>query len=54
VHWLYLADHSERLLFGPLVSPVSFRDPVMLARQALAIDDRDGLRAFANSVLPHV
>lgn len=35
----YLADHSTRLHFGPLVAPVSFRDPVMLARQALAIDD---------------
>src|SRR5262245_9536331 len=40
----YLADRSERLLFGPLVSPVSFRDPVMLARQALAIDDLSGGR----------
>jgi alkanesulfonate monooxygenase SsuD/methylene tetrahydromethanopterin reductase-like flavin-dependent oxidoreductase (luciferase family) len=25
--------------FGPLVAPLSFRDPVMLARQALALDD---------------
>src|SRR5205823_5958295 len=30
--------------FGPLVAPVSFRDPVMLARQALALDDLSGGR----------
>lgn len=35
----YLADHSQRLEFGSLVCPVSFRDPVMLARQALALDN---------------
>ena len=35
----YLADHSSRVLFGPLVAPLSFRDPVMLARQAAALDD---------------
>jgi alkanesulfonate monooxygenase SsuD/methylene tetrahydromethanopterin reductase-like flavin-dependent oxidoreductase (luciferase family) len=35
----YLADRSERLHFGTLVAPVSFRDPIILARQALAIDD---------------
>jgi alkanesulfonate monooxygenase SsuD/methylene tetrahydromethanopterin reductase-like flavin-dependent oxidoreductase (luciferase family) len=35
----YLADHTERIRFGPRVSPLSFRDPVMLARQAAAIDD---------------
>ena len=33
----YLADHSSRVLFGPLVAPLSFRDPVMLARQAAAL-----------------
>ena len=27
----YLADHTERVHFGPLVAPISFRDPVMLA-----------------------
>ena len=31
----YLADHSERLHFGAMVSPLSVRDPVLLARQAL-------------------
>lgn len=40
----YLADHSTGIHFGPLVSPVSFRDPIMLARQAMAIDDLSGGR----------
>jgi alkanesulfonate monooxygenase SsuD/methylene tetrahydromethanopterin reductase-like flavin-dependent oxidoreductase (luciferase family) len=40
----YLADHSTGLHFGPMVSPVSFRDPIMLARQAQAIDDLSGGR----------
>jgi alkanesulfonate monooxygenase SsuD/methylene tetrahydromethanopterin reductase-like flavin-dependent oxidoreductase (luciferase family) len=40
----YLADHSARLEFGPLVSPVSFRDPIMLARQGLTLDDLSGGR----------
>jgi F420-dependent oxidoreductase-like protein len=40
----YLADHTERVHFGPLVAPISFRDPVMLARQAAAIDDLSGGR----------
>lgn len=35
----YLADHSSRVKFGPLVAPLSFRDPVMLARQSAALDD---------------
>ncbi|MBC8162597.1 MAG: TIGR03560 family F420-dependent LLM class oxidoreductase [Roseiflexaceae bacterium] len=35
----WLASHTSRIEFGPLVSPISFRDPVMLARSALAIDD---------------
>ncbi len=35
----YLADHTRRIHFGPLVAPVSFREPVMLARQAAHIDD---------------
>lgn len=40
----WLASHTRRIEFGPLVSPVSFREPVMLARQALAIDDLSGGR----------
>lgn len=40
----YLADHSARVHFGPLVAPLSFREPTMLARQAAAIDDLSGGR----------
>lgn len=40
----YLADHTRRIHFGPLVSPVSFRDPVMLAWQAMQLDDLSGGR----------
>lgn len=35
----YAASHSTRMGLGTLVAPVSWRDPVMLARQAMAIDD---------------
>src|SRR5215217_2424797 len=35
----YLADHSKRLNIGTMVSPLSFRDPVLMARQAMAIND---------------
>jgi alkanesulfonate monooxygenase SsuD/methylene tetrahydromethanopterin reductase-like flavin-dependent oxidoreductase (luciferase family) len=35
----YAADHTERVRFGPMVSPLAIRDPVMLARQAAALDD---------------
>ncbi len=42
----YLADRTERIHFGQLVSPVSFRDPIMLARQAAAIDDLSGGRLW--------
>lgn len=40
----YLADHTKKALFGPLVSPLSFREPVMLARQAAHLDDLSGGR----------
>jgi alkanesulfonate monooxygenase SsuD/methylene tetrahydromethanopterin reductase-like flavin-dependent oxidoreductase (luciferase family) len=40
----FLALQSSRLEFGPLVSPVSFRDPIMLVRQAMALDDLSGGR----------
>lgn len=40
----HLAEHTKRIHFGPLVSPVSFREPTMLARQAAAIDDLSGGR----------
>jgi alkanesulfonate monooxygenase SsuD/methylene tetrahydromethanopterin reductase-like flavin-dependent oxidoreductase (luciferase family) len=40
----YLADHTEQVRFGPMVAPISFRDPVMLARQAAALDALSGGR----------
>lgn len=40
----YLADHTRRIHFGPLVAPVSFRHPTLLARQAAALDDLSGGR----------
>ena len=35
----WLASHTKRIKFGPLVSPVSFRHPTMTARMAAAVDD---------------
>jgi F420-dependent oxidoreductase-like protein len=35
----WLAANTERIEFGPMVSPVSFRDPTMTARMASAVDD---------------
>ena len=40
----HLVEHSARLEFGSLVSPVSFRHPVWLARDAMALDDLSGGR----------
>lgn len=40
----YLADHTQRVDFGSLIAPVSVRDPVMLTRQAISIDDLSGGR----------
>jgi F420-dependent oxidoreductase-like protein len=40
----WLANHTERIEFGPLVSPVSFRQPTMTARMAAAVDDLSGGR----------
>lgn len=40
----YLADHSERLRFGAMVSPLSMREPVTLARQSAALDNLSGGR----------
>ncbi len=34
----WLATHTDRLVFGPMVAPVSFRDPVIAAWTAAAID----------------
>lgn len=35
----WLASHTRRIEFGPLVSPVSFRSPSLTARTAAAVDD---------------
>jgi F420-dependent oxidoreductase-like protein len=35
----WLASHTSRIEFGPLVSPVSFRHPTMTARMASSVDD---------------
>ncbi len=40
----WLADNTERIEFGPLVSPVSFRHPVIIAWQASAVDRLAGGR----------
>jgi F420-dependent oxidoreductase-like protein len=40
----WLAAHTSRLQFGPIVSPVSFREPTMTARMAAAVDDLSGGR----------
>lgn len=40
----YAASHSQHIRFGPLVAPVSFRDPIMFARQAAALNDLSGGR----------
>lgn len=40
----WLASNTSRIEFGPLVSPISMRHPVMTARQAAAVDDLSGGR----------
>ena len=40
----WLADNTRRIEFGPLVSPVSFRHPVITAWQASAVDNLAGGR----------
>lgn len=40
----WLASHTRRIEFGPLVSPVSFRHPTQTARTAAAVDDLSGGR----------
>jgi F420-dependent oxidoreductase-like protein len=40
----WLASHTKRIEFGPLVSPVSVRHPVLTARMAAAVDDLSGGR----------
>ncbi len=40
----WLASHTRRLIFGPLVTPLSFRHPVLTAWMAAAVDDLSGGR----------
>ena len=40
----WLADNTQHIGFGPLVTPFSFRHPVHIARMASAIDDLSGGR----------
>jgi F420-dependent oxidoreductase-like protein len=40
----WLASHTSRIDFGPLVSPVSFRHPTMTVRFATAVDELSGGR----------
>lgn len=40
----YLADHTQRIHFGPLVAPLSIRYPTLLVRQAAGLDDLSGGR----------
>jgi F420-dependent oxidoreductase-like protein len=40
----WLASHTEKIEFGPLVSPLSFREPTLLARIAASVDDLSGGR----------
>ncbi len=40
----WLASNTERITFGPLVTPFSFRHPTMTARMGAALDDLSGGR----------
>ena len=40
----YAASHTQRIEFGPLVAPVTFRHPAMNLRYAAAVDDLSGGR----------
>ena len=40
----WLAGNTNRIRFGPLVTPVSFRHPALTARMATAVDDLSGGR----------
>ena len=40
----WLADNTSRIEFGPLVSPISFRHPVITAWTAAAVGDLSGGR----------
>jgi len=40
----WLATHTSRVRFGPLVTPCSFRHPTLTARMATAVDELSGRR----------
>ena len=40
----WLASHTSRIAFGPMVTPVSFRNPIFTARIAKDVDDLSGGR----------
>src|SRR5690606_23048701 len=40
----YAATQARRIEFGPLVSPVTFRQPILTARMAAQVDDLSGGR----------
>lgn len=40
----YAATHTKRIEFGPLVAPVTFRQPVLTAKMGAQIDDLSGGR----------
>lgn len=44
VSLVYAADHTQRIEFGPLVTPITFRHPAITARMAAAVDDLSGGR----------
>jgi F420-dependent oxidoreductase-like protein len=44
VSFTWLAANTQRIQFGPMVSPVSFRDPVVTAWQASGVDALAGGR----------
>lgn len=44
VSLVWLASHTKRIKFGPLVSPFSFHHPSITARMAAAVDDLSGGR----------
>jgi alkanesulfonate monooxygenase SsuD/methylene tetrahydromethanopterin reductase-like flavin-dependent oxidoreductase (luciferase family) len=48
----WLADNTSRIEFGPLVSPVSFRHPVITAWTASTVDNLAGARARGPRLRP--
>ena len=40
----YAADHTQRIEFGPLVCPTTFRHPALTARMSAQVDDLSGGR----------